>query len=346
MTEKQITKEYLETLPSGEFSIQFNGSPYNRESEEINNLIDTILLINKSLRENEKINIDDLKAIIFSDNFEKDVFYWQDQVSTTKGYTSTPEAEAWGKTIEWKTNERVSSVIIFRYELALGLIQNNSLSKACLAHEFGHVHFNSKIVADGIKIPLPCINNWDAIKFHLANILLSEFFAESIAYLFFDKESIENIVNTTSSFLEGVYNRYQENYREYQVHGDLDLIFEESVTDISSLFSQFGRNAGIQSKDITGEIKTITENKITEKHDAWKYFYSALFNELFKISFENKFTDIDYNNLKEIIEIGFNLFGIFPEQNESGIYIKFFDGSPDDILNYFGLLDNFATGSF
>lgn len=316
--------EPLEVMSLGSWQLIINGSA------EIWNNQDNVQKLNCVIKEiyqeilGKLEGICILKAVVFSNEFQNDVYKYQRALGRNEELSSNSnEVFVAGKTLRWGNGniETTYAIIIHPEEIALGFLSDSKSCRAAFAHELGHV-FEGLVLRGLYEIDnrVICVNQWNELVESIAQSTFGEFFAQTIAFPYMSEEDHLGQVMLAAEILSSTTKEMKQEILKYRVSHDMSHLWPTTIRKISFLYAQFGRSLGIARQLSKGDEK---ELKIVDD------FFKAL--EVIDKNWSKAITQLDeaidfeedlnyaqlFSNISETIKVGFDLVGVMPNVSKS-----------------------------
>jgi hypothetical protein len=267
------------------------------------------------------------RLISVSSDFPGEVARWQQELGKPVGVTSGPHGEAHGKVLVWgnEGTDSTFAVIILSELVALSLIEETWLSKAILSHELAHVHDEFEYRRAFTCPPPQQYNTWANVRCALAYNIWSEFSANLIAYRYYKNSGIDDIPDI-QSLLSRATRAISERVSLYWINHNIPELWFPSWGDLEQVFAQSARFLGtmtaaqLEDSDRSAEFFAVCDAISSD----WGQLIRQLSSELKKAHQEESWDSRKLDALEIVVENGFHLVGLFPEDRDpaKGIWVS------------------------
>ncbi len=309
-------KESVELTMLGDLSICINGSSKWGNRVNTQRLIDTVTHIWQQFKNDPRIqDCIILRQIVVAYDFIDEVKRWAEQIN--EGWRVSSEG-AVAQILVWGNGEleKTYAVIVLSEQTAFDLPNNYNQSLAIFIHELAHTHDNFCYIHYFGKLPKIVLGDWISIRRFIAYSSWSEFFAESIAYPYYEESKINNQISENATLLENALSKIDTEIQSYQNHHKAGRLWSSAINQLSGVFNQLGRCLGniivAQRNNKSSNYYNVFLKSISELSTRWEEVVKQLRNELLILEKNEKWENIRFNNLDEIIDNGFRASGLEP----------------------------------
>jgi len=291
---------------------------------------EAFLQLQQRIEKKNGLVLSPLRLVLLTAELPNAVRRWQRSLSLPESSVSQqPEGSAVAKTFSWGRDvESARSLIILADYIAAALVANNCFAIAAVAHEFGHVHDNlSRGVVLGFRESdfNPAVNDWPGIREQLAEIVWSEYMAESIAAGYLTGEDLLAFLLNDPLHLAGIDKRLRQAVWSYKSgQRTLDSLWQESVTGLSDILANLGRTiARLEFVDNYEEGLSRLVQPNSEK-TRWRPVIEHFVRELKVLgnTAYNKWGSAPFNGIREIVGEAFNSVGLFPSYDGRKLLVR------------------------
>ncbi|TCL38881.1 hypothetical protein EV210_103365 [Anaerospora hongkongensis] len=266
-----------------------------------------------------------LRLIEVVSNFEEEVFRWQRELGKPENISSGHGGEVSGKVLKWGSGdyETTYAVIILPDWVGNGLVLGHPIAKGILVHECAHVYDDYYFERECGCLRIPTIKDWDGIKQYISVTLRGEFFAEALAAKYFESEQLDERLSYGEEVLRICTNSIKDEIKSYRKHGDIAKLWLISTERMSTLFNQLGRTLGFMYAMDDGRHNREFTDRVSQISNEWGTLIDQLLEEIQKsIHRETPYSLDAFDDIKKIIEQGFQIAGIYPRYTSDGeLYI-------------------------
>lgn len=270
-----------------------------------------------------------LRAVLLTAELGNAVRRWQRSLGLPEsGVSQQPEGNAVAKTMSWgRDAESARSLIILADCIAAGIVVNNSVAVATVAHELGHVHdeFARGLALGFRESNIPMSTDWPRVCAALAEITWSEYAAESVAAIHWSREDLLALLLNDPNHLAGIDQRLRQAVWSYKVgQRTLVSLWNSSITEFSNLFANLGRaTARLPFADNYEEALA----RLVQPNDEaarWKPIIERLAEELksLRSTGYSKWATAPFGGIEEVIAEGFHALGLFPTHAGSKLHVR------------------------
>lgn len=269
-----------------------------------------------------------LRLIVFSANPLSEIVRWQRELGLLEGVTSGPIGEVLGKTLVWGSGELDASyaVIIFPETIALGLLDGDDKLQPCmkgtLVHELAHVHDEVIYLKVFGRLSHIAGDDWPSLRRFYAHAVWGEYFANSVAFPYLKQCDLDAQLDATINFFELNMHRISQAISTYRVDNRMDALWQFALNEMTQLYSQLGRviALAVGAKDEGGTQLDKFLVDIDERSVAWGAVVRHLTAEL-TILEGTKWESNSLDQLKEVIDEGFQAAGFYPKYSDEQFWI-------------------------
>ena len=320
-------KESVEAMPFGNISINIVGSQFWENEGYVKQLLEVVQhTLNQAINE-KKLRCESLRLIVVAADFPKEVIRWQQQITgEATGVSSSPEGEAFGKTLIWYTDKTESpyAIIILKEEVAWWLINGDLLGSAVLIHELAHVHADYLLYHSNIpQVTATRLNDWAALQQAIAQWIWSEFFASFVAHPYL-RDRIDAAVTGGIDRLQGVHQRVTQEIAAYRNHGDMGKLWSFVVTELSDGLLELGRTIGILTAARHNGDNHFDQflAEIDKVSSSWGLAVRRLAVGLAGLEDQEQFSLESFDRLCEVVQYAFRAMGLYPEPRQAGLWVE------------------------
>jgi hypothetical protein len=271
-----------------------------------------------------------LRLVLLTNDLGASVKYWQSQLGEPQSGTSEqPEGVAVAKTFFWGEDESSArAVVVIGDHIAYAAMNGYSLAISTVIHEFGHVHdYFLRNVSQGFRRPKtpPGISDWPLIRTYFAEIVWSEYAAESIAAIYMTDEDLRSFEDGDQAYLSGVHERIRERIIDFHSgRCDLGSLWSYCITQLSDVFSNLGRSLARIS---FAEHPEEAHDRLVSTDDlvGWCPIVKKLATEL-GILGDKAYSDwpvaAQFRGIEEALVSGFHVVGLFPMYESGNLRVQ------------------------
>lgn len=270
------------------------------------------------------------RLILFTANLNEATNFWERELGLPQvGVSNQAEGVAVGKNLSWgSTEESARSIIILTDMMAAAAMAGNALAVTALAHELGHVHdeFARGAAVGFPKSHLPPdARNWPKVCDYIANMVWSEYAAESIGARYMGREDLGDCMLNDPVHVAGVHGRLRQSIWNYKCRGqDMVSLWSDSITAIGDIFANLGRaTARLQFVENSQEAlaRLVTLPNGTAR---WKPVIERLDREL-RLLGGKQYSDWGaepFRGIQGTVVLGFEAAGLFPTHEGNSLYVR------------------------
>ena len=278
------------------------------------------VLCQRIQNENE-LQLRALRLILLTANLGQASNFWEQELGIPQvGVSNQAEGVAVGKNFSWgNTENSARSIVILTDTMAAAAIANNALAGTTLAHELGHVHdeFSRGMALgfSGSHVP-PDVRDWLKVCDFIANMVWSEYAAESIGTRYMGREDLRDCMLNDPVHLAGVHSRIRQSVWNYKCGGGQDLLslWSTSITGIGDIFANLGRAiARLQFVENSQEALARLVD-LPDGAASWKSIIERLYREIRLLSamHYSSWGAEPFRGIQETVALGFEAAGLFP----------------------------------
>jgi hypothetical protein len=331
MNSDVYTKQRVEKIPLGSFSVSIMGLSDWAVSDRVQRLAEALSLLigDVSLRALiPACNL--LRLFIVTYDIRKEITHWQEQLKEPVSITDNAEGVTAGKCLFWGSGDPESTyaVVIVSENIGINLIEGQEpakgLSKALIVHELSHIHDDYSLLKIFGPTNPPMNDEWFGIRHAIATASWGEYFAESIAAPYYNEKEYETRVNDIVKFFSAGWHRIKQAISEYQNHCNIGILWQIAGDELSGMFNHFGRVLGFIKK-ILPDRNGISEKIITDIFSLsppWGQIVRHLDLELNMIAGQPEWNSQTFIRLEKVIEEGFNASGFYPVVDARGLRVS------------------------
>jgi len=271
-----------------------------------------------------------LRLVLLTRDLSAAAKSWQLQLGKPQAGTSEqPEGVAVAKTFFWGEDENSArAVVMIGDHIAYGAMNGDSLAVSTVVHELGHVHdYFLRNVSRGFSrsTASPRASDWPLLRTYFAEIVWSEYAAESIAAIYMTDEILRSFVDSDRAYLSGLHKRIQERVADFRSGScDLGSLWFYCVTQLSDTYANLGRSAARISFAEHPEI--VLEQLVnTDDLSEWRPIVKKLATEL-DILGNKAYSDwpavAPLRGIEEAITEGFWAVGLFPMYESGNLRVR------------------------
>ena len=222
-----------------------------------------------------------------------------------------------GKHILWGNGpESARSVVMLRFDIAVGLVSGFSKAPTTVIHEFGQLHDDFvRGVMFGFRQHSNHAGDWPAICAHFAEITWSEYAAESTSGPYVTAEDLQEFMTNDPSYLADIHKQLRALIQS-RLLGQLDFpsLWSQAGTKLSDLFANLGRAAARFPFATNGAEARAGFVDAAGEAASWKPVVDEIFSELDALAdvAYSQWAAEPFRGLGEQIGAGFNAAGFFP----------------------------------
>lgn len=306
------------------YTIQFN---INELNDDLKNQVDSYLrkLIDRFIKDN---NIKTLHKIIFTDDWDKELTDFQKENNLPVEYTDSQYGAASAKTLKIKVEKNIKTVIFYRKEMLVSMVQQQGFGILHLFHELSHIYYYEKIGSglDELKKRYKESTNLLENTKYFGLIMWEEYFVSRYLcpYLF----------GSTDCYIEILIEQYKEMKKDiekaitdYRYNDDINKLFNLAQQQMTLIATYSAYSCGMVNFFNDKENKLYRETcdilkKETGLVEIWDKMYK-IYNQIFMTFPELKNIDSKLADLSKLFIEIYNHFGIYPEQLDNGrLYIS------------------------
>lgn len=291
---------------------------------------DALLRLIQRLQNEDGLVLSPLRLVLVTRELGNAVIRWQRALGLPEaGVSQHPEGGAVAKTLSWGVDAESSrSLIILADYMAAGVVANNSIAIATLAHELGHVHdeFSRGMVLGFRESQTPPRSaDWPGVCAYIAEITWSEYAAESVGAGHLARKDLLAFLLNDPLHLSGVDQRLRESISSYK-RGQRTLVslWNSSITELSDIFANLGRAiARLAFADNYEEAFVLLANPSDETAH-WRPVVERLAQELEtlgSLGYSNRGTPL-FGGIAEVIAAGFQAVGLFAAHDGTNLRVR------------------------
>ena len=282
------------------------------------------------IQKEDKLVLSPLRLVLLTAQLGNVVTRWQRALGLPEaGVSQQPEGIAVAKTMSWgRDAESARSLIILADYMANGVIANNSIAISTVIHEFGHVHddFSRGVVLGFPESQTPpASNDWPRICAYLAEIIWSEYAAESVAATHMTHEDLFALLLNDPLHLAAIDQGLRQAVWSYKCRQrTLVSLWNASVTEFSDIFANLGRAiARLPFADNYEESLARLANPNNEAA-RWKPVVERLLGELQTLGSTgySKWRSDPFSGIQEVVAEGFRAVGLFPTYDGKTLNVR------------------------
>lgn len=291
---------------------------------------DALLRLLQRFQNDDAIVLTPLRLVVLTAELGNVVSRWQRALGLPEaGVSQQPEGAAVAKTMSWGSNaESARSLIILADYIAAGVVANNSVAITTVIHELGHVHDDFlRGVVFGFRESQtpPASADWPRIRAYVAEIIWSEYAAESLAASHMPHEDLLAFLLNDPLHLTGIDERLRQAVSSYKC-GQLSLasLWNRSITELSDIFSNLGR--AIARLAFADNYEEALARLVHLKTEAarWEPVIGRLVQELEALGSTGyaAWGPAPFSGIEEVIAEGFQAVGLFPTYDGSNLNVR------------------------
>ncbi len=298
------------------------------KQENLDALRDAIVNIKEDIEKRSAAGCRLLRLVIVTSDITQEIFRWQKKLGYPELTSTDENAVVAGKTLTWGDGQLGStfSIIILSEVIGRGLISEDmgfkNLASGVFAHELAHVHDDFIGIHVFGPESTPANDDWIGIQQYFARIIWSEYFAESVAYVYLEESTISNQIGLCLKMMQSCNENIKREIIDYRSNGDIGQIWNYSCSEISKTLNQLGRVMGLLAKHSDDSLRETLIDQIGEISPSLSQLANQLYDELQLIDKNKKWDDATFDNLAIIVSAYFHLNGLYPIQNSEGLRLN------------------------
>lgn len=272
-----------------------------------------------------------LRVIIVTSSVIEEYERLLSQTSRKARVDSPREGYLGGKVLFWGIPGKIdtfhSAIVIDEKFCAAALVEQSDECIAMIVHELAHIAegYITHTALGEYKEDI-YLGEWEKIKFSKANSVFSEFFAQIIAFPYYqNQETLQHHIDHAVDHLKTVTAYLDQEIARYRWHANMGELWPKAVAELSRVFDQIGRSLGllICIHDEPGE--TAWKNfidKIEEVSPKWVPVINEFRDALTNLEIETIDRSM-FSPICKVVEHGYHAAGFVPELLEDEtLYIK------------------------
>ena len=266
-----------------------------------------------------------LRLVLLTPHLGDAAARWQHDLGLSiAGVSKQAEGVAVGKTMSWGSDEEFwRSIIILADYMGAGLVADNQIAVATVAHELGHVHDDfARAYLRGFQSsgPVPYAHDWPQLCVCIAEITWSEHEAETIGARYIPPEELRAYIENDVLHLAGVHKRLRELVQNYKLKQcDLGTLWQSAVTGISDVFANLGRaTARLPLPEFLDRFSILPNEA-----PGWKPVIERFSTEIHTLG-DGHYANWEANpfrGLAESVALGFEAVGLFPNYDKDHLFV-------------------------
>jgi hypothetical protein len=289
-----------------------------------------LLPLLQSMQNEDRLALKPLRLVVLTAKLGDTVGRWQRALGQAEaGVSQQPEGSAAAKTMSWGTDEESArSVVILADYIAAGVIANNSIAIATIAHELGHVHdefLRGMVLGFPKSQTPPGLADWARVRGLLAEIAWSEFAAESVAARRMTQEDLCAFLLNDPQYLAGIDERFRRAVWSYKrKERTFASLWSSAVTELSDVFGNLGRATARLPFADNGEeafARLVNSNLAGGR---WKPVIEGLGRELETLGSKrySEWGATPFGGIEEAVTEGFRAVGLFPVFDGNNLNVR------------------------